>query len=62
MQMNSGMTIPVHITQDTTIGELMQTEKGAALIGQMMDMPLSFLMSYGLVTEEQLEAIIERLS
>lgn len=36
VKMNSGMELPIHFTRFSTIGELLRTEKGRELFGQLM--------------------------
>lgn len=91
VQMKSSMFIPTVFDRSTTIGELLQNPKGAAIVGKMMgggrseegqkeaddamgagasrmrekmmmEMPLGSLVSYGRMSDEQLDGLLAMLN
>ena len=91
VKMNSSMRIPTVFTRQTTIGELMNDPKGAAIVAKMlgsgksdedmqeadeamgagakrmrekmmMEMPLGSLVSYGRMSDEQLDGLLTMLN
>ena len=91
VQMKSSQFIPMVFDRNTTIGELLQNPKGAAIVGKMMsgghsdedlkeaddamgagakrmrekmmmEMPLGSLVSYGRMSDEQLDGLLAMLN